>query len=72
MVASLAVSVTLVVVAGSTALYLAPLSDRASSSRGAGSGADIVVSAHPDYTTPREGTTCRLRRRIRRVPGAGE
>ena len=54
-VASLAVSVTLVVVAGSTALYLAPLSDRASSSRGAGSGADIVVSAHPDYTTPREG-----------------
>ncbi|MFR3092732.1 MAG: ABC transporter permease, partial [Eggerthella lenta] len=37
-VASLAVSVTLVVVAGSTALYLAPLSDRASSSRGAGSG----------------------------------
>lgn len=45
---------TLVVVAAH-ALYLAPLSDRASSSRGAGSGADIVVSAHPDYTTPREG-----------------
>ena len=54
-VASLAVSVMLVVIAGSASLYLAPLSERASSSRGAGSGADIAVSAYPDRSAPREG-----------------
>lgn len=42
-VASLAVSVALIVVAGSTAMYLMPISDRASSMNGAGSGADIVI-----------------------------
>ena len=44
-VASLAVSVTLIVVTGSIAATLEPISDRASSQNGAGSGADIVVSA---------------------------
>ena len=53
-VASLAVSVTLVVVAGSVALYLEPLSDRASSSIAAGSGADIVVSARANNTGMRD------------------
>lgn len=42
-VASLAVSVALIVVAGSVALYLTPLSDRATSKGAAGSGADVTV-----------------------------
>ena len=53
-VASLAVSVALVVVTGSVALYLAPLSDRAASTNGAASGADIVVSAHANNAGMRE------------------
>ena len=53
-VASLAVSVALVVVTGSVALYLAPLSDRAGSTNGAASGADIVVSAHANNAGVRE------------------
>ena len=55
-VASLAVSVALVVVSGSVALYLSPLSDRASSRNAAGSEADIVVSAYPERTGSREGS----------------
>lgn len=42
-VASLAVSVALIVVAGSVALYLTPISDRAVSKGAAGSGADVTV-----------------------------
>lgn len=53
-VASLAVSVALVVVTGSVALYLTPLSDRAASTNGAASGADIVVSAHANNAGMRE------------------
>lgn len=53
-VASLAVSVALVVVTGSVALYLAPLSDRAAGTNGAASGADIVVSAHANNASMRE------------------
>lgn len=44
-VASLAISVLLIVVAGGVTTYLTPLSDRASSIGAAGSGADIVVTA---------------------------
>ncbi|WP_139652371.1 ABC transporter permease [Raoultibacter phocaeensis] len=43
-VASLAVSVALIVVSGSVALYLTPIADRAESKNAAGSGADIIVS----------------------------
>ena len=53
-VASLAVSVALVVVTGSVALYLAPLSERAGSTNGAASGADIVVSAHANSSGMRD------------------
>lgn len=53
-VASLAVSVALVVVTGSVALYLAPLSERAGSTNGAASGADIVVSAHANSSGVRD------------------
>lgn len=53
-VASLAVSAALVVVTGSVALYLAPLSERAGSTNGAASGADIVVSAHANSSGMRD------------------
>lgn len=43
-VVSLAVSVALIVVAGSVALYLSPIADRAESKDAAGSGADVIVS----------------------------
>ena len=43
-VVSLAVSVALIVVAGSVALYLTPIADRAESKDAAGSGADVIVS----------------------------
>lgn len=43
-VASLAVSVALIVVAGSVAMYLSPVADRAESKNAAGSGADVIVS----------------------------
>ena len=43
-VASLAVSVALIVVSGSVAAYLSPIADRAEIQDGAGSGADITVS----------------------------
>lgn len=46
-VVSLAVSVVLIVIAGSISLYFMPLSDRAESKDGAGSGADIIVSGAP-------------------------
>ena len=43
-VASLAVSVALIVVAGSVAMYLSPIADRAESKNAAGSGSDVIVS----------------------------
>ena len=49
-VASLAVSTTLIVVTGSLAGSLALVSDRTGSINGAGSGADITVSVHADQT----------------------
>lgn len=45
-VASLAVSTMLIVITGSIALYLDPVSERAESQNAAGSGADVIVSAH--------------------------
>ena len=53
-VASLAVSVALVVTTGSVALYLEPLSQRAGGSGGAGSGADIVASVYANNEGMRE------------------
>ena len=50
-VASLAVSVVLIVATGSLADAMAPISDRAARG-GATSGADIVVSAHVDTIAP--------------------
>ena len=49
-VASLAVSTVLIVTTGSLAVAMEPLTERAESAGGAGSGADVVVSAHVDYS----------------------
>ncbi|WP_290995969.1 ABC transporter permease [Gordonibacter sp.] len=50
-VTSLAVSTVLIVTTGSLAVAMDPIMERAQSSGGAGSGADVIVSAHIDYSS---------------------
>lgn len=50
-VASLAVSTLLIVTTGSLSVTMTPIMERAESAGGAGSGADVIVSAHIDYSS---------------------
>lgn len=55
-VASLAVSTMLIVTTGSLAVTMEPIMDRAESVGGAGSGVDVMVSAHIDYSSASNDT----------------